>query len=360
MLYAQAEDDFNRIELNYINAIGRLAEVEGEAEIWRDLRMKLFIQPDDLKQQYKKSPAWLKQLMNSFADGLNFYLHTHPEVKPKLITHFEPWMALAFSEGSIGGDIESINLTQLEAFYGKRPELAMLVEPAGLPEPRGSNGFAIAPKLSSNGQAMLMINPHTSFYFRPEVHVKSAQGLNAYGAVTWGQFFIYQGFNQNNGWMHTSNAADVIDEFLLTVTEKDGHYTYLYDGKQLPLKVTEHVLPLQTKDGTATRKITTYASHHGPVVRSADGKWVAVSLMNTPMAALMQSFLRTKTKDYASFSKVMELRANSSNNTVYADKHGTIAYFHGNFVPRRNSTIGLQTTPLMAAAKPAIGRAYTH
>ena len=184
--------------------------------------------------------------MNSFADGLNFYLYTHPEVKPKLITHFEPWMALAFSEGSIGGDIESINLTQLEAFYGKRPELAMLVEPAGLPEPRGSNGFAIAPKLSSNGQAMLMINPHTSFYFRPEVHVKSAQGLNAYGAVTWGQFFIYQGFNQNNGWMHTSNAADVIDEFLLTVTEKDGQYTYLYDGKQLPLKVTEHVLPYKT------------------------------------------------------------------------------------------------------------------
>ena len=336
LLYAQAEDDFNRIELNYINAIGRLAEVEGEAEIWRDLRMKLFIQPDHLKEQYKKSPTWLKHLMNGFADGLNFYLHTHPEVKPKLITHFEPWMALAFSEGSIGGDIESVNLTQLEAFYGKRPELAMMMEPASLPEPLGSNGFAIAPQLSSNGQAMLMINPHTSFYFRPEVHVKSAQGLNAYGAVTWGQFFIYQGFNQNNGWMHTSNAADVIDEFLLTVTEKDGQYTYLYDGKQLALKATEHVLPYKTKDGMATRKITTYASHHGPVVRAADGKWVAVSLMNTPMAALMQSFLRTKTKDYASFSKVMELRANSSNNTVYADKHGTIAYFHGNFVPRRN------------------------
>ncbi|TXI90751.1 MAG: acylase [Burkholderiaceae bacterium] len=336
MLYAQAEDDFKRIELNYINAMGRLAEVEGEGEIWRDLRMKLFIQPEDLKQQYKKSPAWLKQLMNSFADGLNYYLYTHPEVKPKLITRFEPWMALAFSEGSIGGDIESINPPQLEAFYGKRPELAMLVEPAGLPEPRGSNGFAIAPKLSSNGQAMLMINPHTSFYFRPEIHVKSAQGLNAYGAVTWGQFFIYQGFNQNNGWMHTSNAADVIDEFLLTVTEKDGQYFYFYDGKQLPLKATEHVLPYKIKDGMATRKITTYASHHGPVVRALDGKWVAVSLMNTPMTALMQSFLRTKTKDYASFSKVMELRANSSNNTVYADKHGTIAYFHGNFVPRRN------------------------
>ncbi len=90
LLYAQAEDDFKRIELNYINALGRLAEVEGEVEIWRDLRMKLFIQPAQLKQQYAKSPAWLKQLMIAFADGLNYYLHTHPEVKPRLINHFEP------------------------------------------------------------------------------------------------------------------------------------------------------------------------------------------------------------------------------------------------------------------------------
>jgi acyl-homoserine-lactone acylase len=337
LLYAQAEDDFNRIELNYINALGRLAEVEGEAEIWRDLRMKLFIQPENLKTQYTKSPKWLKQLMNSFADGLNYYLHTHPEVKPKLITHFEPWMALAFSEGSIGGDIESINLNQLEAFYGKRPELAMLSEPVRLPEPSGSNGFAIAPQLTKNGQAMLMINPHTSFYFRPEVHVRSAQGLNAYGAVTWGQFFIYQGFNQYNGWMHTSNAADVIDEFLLTVTQKDGKYSYLYEGKQKPLQEIVQSLPYKTKDGMAIRKVTSYASHHGPVIRSVDGKWIAISLMNIPMKALMQSYLRTKTKDYAGFAKVMDLRANSSNNTVYADKNGTIAYFHGNFVPRRNT-----------------------
>ncbi|MFA9274055.1 MAG: penicillin acylase family protein [Candidatus Aquirickettsiella gammari] len=336
LLYAQAEDDFKRVELNYINALGRLAEVEGEAEIWRDLRMKLFIQPAELKAQYAKSPAWLKQLMTAFADGLNYYLHTHPEVKPRLITHFEPWMALAFSEGSIGGDIESVNLKQLEALYGKRPELAMLDSRPLLPEPRGSNGFAIAPNRTANGQAMLYINPHTSFYFRPEVQVRSEQGLNAYGAVTWGQFFVYQGFNQYNGWMHTSNAADVIDEFALTVTQKNAKYFYLYEGKQRPLQVVEQTLPYKTAAGMASRKITTYFSHHGPVVRAADGKWIAVQLMNEPMKALMQSYLRTKTRDYAGFKKVMDLRANSSNNTVYADRDGNIAYFHGNFVPRRN------------------------
>lgn len=343
MLYAQAEDDFKRIEMNYINALGRLAEVEGEAEIWRDLRMKLFIQPDDLKVRYAHSPAWLKRLMQGFADGLNFYLLNHPEVKPKLITHFEPWMALAFSEGSIGGDIESINLKALANFYGapdsplNAKALAQLDDTPLLPEPRGSNGFAIAPTLSANGHALLLINPHTSFYFRPEIQVSSEQGLNAYGAVTWGQFFVYQGFNAYNGWMHTSDAADVIDEFLLKVRQQNGRYFYEFQGQWRPLKSIVHKLPYKAEQGMAERKIITYVSHHGPVIRSQDGKWVAVKLMHEPTKALMQSYLRTKTRNYAEFVKVMDLRANSSNNTVYADRDGTIAYFHGNFVPRRDA-----------------------
>jgi acyl-homoserine-lactone acylase len=343
LLYAQAEDDFKRIELNYINALGRLAEVEGEAELWRDLRMKLFINPVELQAKYATCPPWLKQLMIGFADGLNFYLHTHPEVKPRLIRHFEPWMALAFSEGSIGGDIENIELPELGAFYGKQvvasksvPPLALAAEQV-LPEPRGSNGFALAPGRTANGHAMLLINPHTSFYFRPEVQVTSQQGLNAYGAVTWGQFFVYQGFNAHNGWMHTSNGADVIDEYLLTVTEKNGKYSYLYEGKQRAMKEVLLKLPYKTANGLATRQITAYFSQHGPVVRAVDGKWIAVKLMQEPVKALMQSYLRTKTKNYAGFTKVMALRANSSNNTVYADGDGNIAYFHGNFVPRRNT-----------------------
>src|SRR5882724_6309427 len=107
-VYAQAEDDFNRVETNYINAMGRLAEAEGESKIYQDLRMKLFIEPAAMKKQYEDSPAWLKTLMNAFADGLNYYLSKHPEVKPRVIGHFEPWMALSFTEGSIGGDIERV------------------------------------------------------------------------------------------------------------------------------------------------------------------------------------------------------------------------------------------------------------
>src|SRR5580692_793561 len=145
MIYAQAEDDFNRIETNYINAMGRLAEAEGESKVYQDLRMKLFVDPVELKKEYAASPAWLQGLMNSFADGLNYYLAKHPEVKPRVIRRFEPWMALSFTEGSIGGDIEHVNLNQLEAFYGKVPVGDAADEVEENLEPSGSNGAAVAP-----------------------------------------------------------------------------------------------------------------------------------------------------------------------------------------------------------------------
>src|SRR5512146_1675667 len=146
MEYAQAEDDFNRVETNYINAMGRLAEAEGESKIYQDLRMKLFVDPEELKAEYAQSPAWLKKLMNAFADGLNFYLYKHPEVKPRVINKFEPWMALSFTEGSIGGDIERVDRSQLAAFYGQEPVARSMPADENEPaEPTGSNGMAVAP-----------------------------------------------------------------------------------------------------------------------------------------------------------------------------------------------------------------------
>jgi acyl-homoserine-lactone acylase len=338
LMYAQAEDDFNRVETNYVNSMGRLAEAEGESAVYQDLRMKLFVDPDSMRARYAASPPWLKTLMVAYADGLNYYLHTHPAVKPRVITRFEPWMALTFSEGSIGGDIERVSLRELEAFYGGRAVgRAAEGEPARFVEPTGSNGIAIAPSNTAAGRALLLINPHTSFFFRSEVQVTSDEGLNAYGAVTWGQFFIYQGFNERVGWMHTTSGADVVDEFLETVTERGGRRYYRYGGEERPLVERTIAVPYRTAGGaTATRRFTVYQTHRGPIVREAGGKWVSVALMQKPVEALSQSYLRTKARDHASFRRVMELRANSSNNTIYADADGAIAYFHPQFIPRRD------------------------
>ena len=351
LLYAQAEDDFNRVETNYLNSMGRLAEVEGEGQLYSDLRMKLFIDPVSIKAEYAKSPAWLKALMNAFADGLNFYLYKHPDVKPRVITHFEPWMALTFSEGSIGGDIERVSLEHLEDFYGagpvkltsgtavKRPVVSSLDSDDPIyVEPTGSNGIAIAPSNTARHHALLLINPHTSFFFRSEVQVTSGGGLNAYGAVTWGQFFVYQGFNEHAGWMHTSSGVNNVNEYLEKVVKKGGQFYYVH-GKETRRVVSANItVPYKTASGMMRRTFTVYRTAHGPIVRAAGGKWVSVALMQEPLKALIQSYTRTKATNYASFRATMELHTNSSNNTIFADADGDIAYFHANFIPRRDPT----------------------
>jgi acyl-homoserine-lactone acylase len=338
LLYAQAEDDFNRVETNYFNALGRAAESEGEGSIYRDLRMRLINNPDSLKALYSRSPRWLQSVMNAWADGLNYYLYKHPEVKPKVIAHFEPWMPLAFSDGSIGPDIESVNLTQLAAFYGGRSQNVSSADAIESNADRGSNGAAIAPSNTLAHHALLLINPHTSFFFRAEVQVTSQEGLNAYGAVTWGQFFVYQGFNDRAGWMHSSTGADNIDEYLETVTKRGDHFVYRYGAEERPVTEEKAIIRYRTPQGMAQKNFTILRTHHGPIVREMNGKWVSVRLMQRPVDALIQSFTRMKARNLKSFRQTMELHTNSSNNTTYADADGNIAYFHSNFIPRRDTS----------------------
>lgn len=343
MIYAQAEDDFNRVETNYLDALGWRARAEGRSAIWKDLRMRLFIGPDELKAKYADSPDDLKELMDAWADGLNYFLATHPDVHPKVIQHFRPWMALAFSEGSIGGDITRISLDDLAAFYGDEDAapadaIARTTQP-GPEAPTGSNGIAIDPKHSADGNALLLINPHVTFYFRTEAQISSDEGLDAYGASTWGQFFIYQGFNKHLGWMHTSTGADSVDEFAETVQHKDGQLQYRHGDDWQPVETRNITVPYKTDDGDmAKRTFTAYYTQHGPVVRKDDaGHWITTALMQRPVKALRQSWLRTKATNLAEYRKASALQANSSNNTIYADDQGHIGFFMPQFIPARDN-----------------------
>src|SRR5258708_17600341 len=184
-------------------------------------------------------------------------------------------MALSFTEGSIGGDIESVDLGELEKFYRARPparEASTLVATRAEPAPGGSNGFAIATSRSASGHALLWINPHTSYYFRSELQMVSEQGLNVYGAVTWGQFFVYQGFNTHNGWMHTSYGGDAIDEYAETMVKNtDGMY-YKYGTGLKKLRVSRVTIPFKQGEAMGNRTFTVYNNHHGPIIPVDDGK----------------------------------------------------------------------------------------
>lgn len=339
MLYAQCEDDFYRVEQNYIWAIGRLAEVEGEKAIYSDLRARLFMTEAEAIENYENSPQWLKDLCVAFADGINYYLEMHPEVKPRLLERFEPWMPMYFSEGSIGGDIERVSTEKIRSLY--QEDIGTVFNESEMEseseEPQGSNGIAIAGDLTASGNAMLLINPHTSFFFRGEVHMVSEEGLNAYGAVTWGQFFIYQGFNEKTGWMHTSSYTDVLDEYIEKTELRDGKLFYQYGDEWRAVETTE--VSLKYREGTQIkeRSFPMYRTHHGPVTHKAGSELVATAMMWEPSKALMQSYQRTKQNNYEGFREMMDIRTNSSNNTVYADADGNIAYFHGNFIPVRDT-----------------------
>lgn len=339
MLYAQCEDDFPRVERNYLTATARMAEAEGENFIYHDLRMRLLIDTVKAIDMYKESPEWMKKLCKAFADGVNYYLYTHPQVRPKLLTRFQSWMPLLFSEGSVGGDIESVSLNELKEFYGKLPgDLKEEISDDGLDvEPRGSNGIAISPSISATGNALFLINPHTSFYFRSEMQTVSEEGLNAYGAATWGQFFIYQGFNEHCGWMHTSSQADVIDEYKEAVVKKNNSLYYKYGKEVRPLQEEKISISYKSGNSILRKEFTIYRTHHGPIVARRNKTWISVKLMIEPLKALTQSYQRTKSKSLEDFKNTMLLRTNSSNNTVFADDQGNIAYWHGNFMPKRDA-----------------------
>ena len=339
MEYAQAQDDFHRIETNYMDELGWRSRADGKSTVFLDLRRQLFVDPKVLRAKYAASPPWLRRLMDAFADGLNDYLYTHPAVKPRVITHFEPWMALAFTEGSIGGDIEQgVSIPRLASFYGGEPLEAARSASAALPppEPQGSNGIAISPSIALDHHALLLINPHVSFYFRSELQMASGQGLDAFGAVTWGQFFIYQGFNAHCGWMHTSSGVENISWFLETVSRRNGRYYYRYGQRELPVRTRRIVIRYRTAHGMARKVFTAYYTQHGPVIARMGDRWETVNLMQRPIRALVQDFTRTKAKDYAQFRKTMQLHTNSSNNTIFADSEGNIAYWHSDWIPRRS------------------------
>ncbi|HSK11994.1 MAG TPA: penicillin acylase family protein, partial [Phnomibacter sp.] len=220
LLYAQCEDDFPRVEANYIEKLGRRSELEGKKAYYDDLLHRIVLDSAEARKDFATAAPWLQKLCQAFADGINYYLATHPQVKPALLTRFEPWWPLMWTDGSIGAiSTGGAGRQELQAFYSGQP-VANTPKKLDDDNDLGSNGFAFAPKLTASGKAILYINPHVTFYFRPEVHMVSEEGLNAYGAVTWGQFFIYQGFNENCGWMHTSSQADVADLYAEKVSRQ--------------------------------------------------------------------------------------------------------------------------------------------
>jgi acyl-homoserine lactone acylase PvdQ len=294
----------------------------------------------------KKCPTWFKKLLEASADGVNYYLYKHPEVKPAALLRFKPWYALMRTNGSISAtNTGGVTAQETKRFYTTNnltpyQDTTAFIKKANEEDYQnisGSNGFAVAPSKTKNKNAILYINPHVTFYFRSEVHMVSDEGLNAYGAVTWGQFFVFQGFNQHCGWMHTSGVADLADLYEEKIVKKDDLLSYTYDNTLMPVTSKRITISYKKDDKIISQTFTAYSTHHGPVMASRNGKWLSLKENNRSLNGLMQSWLRTKAKSFSEFEKIMQMRSNTSDNTVYADDKGNIAYWHGNFIPKRDT-----------------------
>ncbi len=338
LMYAQCEDDFKRVEMNYIEKLGRRAEIKGESWVYDDLLIRLVIDSADAIKDYNSSPVWLKKLCDAFADGINYYLYKNPAMQPVLLKRFKPWYPLLWTDGSIDAiNTAGISANDLKNFYTGTDAPFSLNEKQDEETGSGSNGLAFGPRITASHHAILYINPHVTLYFRPEVHMVSEEGLNVYGAVTWGQFFVYQGFNEHCGWMHTSSEVDAADSYIEKISKKGNGWVYEYDGKQKP--VTEKKIILLYLDGASmkTKIIRAFFTHHGPIMAKKNGQWLSVRADNRIMNGLVQCWQRDKAKSFADFKKTLALLGNISNNTVYADAEGNIAYWHGNRIPKRDT-----------------------
>jgi len=390
LMYAECQEDFSRVEKNYLEVLGRQAEAYGEGYLYNDVMMRLIYDSAQAEADYAKSPDWMHRLLDAFADGVNYYLYKHPETKPLLLKRFEPWYALMFTDGSVSAtSTGGVRPDEIRNFYTTNgPSAGMAAPPSGRqhalsavekmvlsdrgmsgPEvdgapksgpggdgaPKGgtgqeggepgaddreggSNGFALAGFRTASGNTELYINPHVPFYFRMEVQLVSDEGLNTYGAVTWGQFFVYQGFNAHCGWMHTSSLADVADLYAEKVRQEGSGWVYEYDGQAKPVTTRPFEVYYKKDDSLKVLPVTGFYTHHGPVMASRDGKWLSLREYNRSLNALLEAWLITKANSFDEYKKAMDLRANTTNNTVYADDQGNIAYWHGNFMPRRDTS----------------------
>ncbi len=340
LMYAQCEDDFKRVEMNYIDKLGRQAEIKGEAALGVDLLNRILFDSADAVKDYNNAPAWLQKLCIAFADGINYYLHSNPGTRPALLTHFKPWYPLLWTDGSINAlNTADITQSEINEFYFKNKNFSAFKQEDKEEVLTGSNGFAFAPKITAAGNAILYINPHVTFYFRPEVHMVSEEGLNAYGAVTWGQFFVYQGFNEFCGWMHTSSAVDAGDTYIEKLFKKNNSWMYQYDNGSRPVTEKKIVLKYPGNDDAAlaSKTITALYTHHGPILANRNGQLLSLRADNRLMNGLIQCWQRTKAKSFVEFKKTLDLKGNISNNTVYADAAGNIGYWHGNRIPVRDT-----------------------
>ena len=327
-IYAQAEDFFWQIEDDYLRSLGRAAEIYGPAELDEDLFNRMLEISRKAEEQYKAGSPTAKLLTERIADGLNFYLATHPATKPRLLTRIEPWYVNAFALYATS-----------QLFRGRRDGLQnSQVESAA--SVVGSNAWAIAPSRSAGRTSMLFINPHQPFFGAGqwyEGHVRSKEGWNLSGATFFGFGFPSIGFNEQLGWTHTVNTPDTTDFYEEKFTDPANPLHYRYgNGWRDATEWTEKI-GVKKGDAVEWKTYKLMKTHHGPIVSRQGNKVLALRMtgLDRSSVAMEQRYRMGKARNLKEFQAALGMLGTPFFNTVYADRDGNIWYVYYGAIPRR-------------------------
>jgi acyl-homoserine-lactone acylase len=333
--YAQAEDNFEHLEDNFIRALGRAAEVHGEAALKDDQLDRALEIPRLSREEYERSTGRMRSLYDAYAAGMNLYLARHPEVKPRLLQRFEPWYTLAllrfkYYQGEFVG------------YAGLNPQDLRVAVVENPPErPQGSNAWAVAPGKSATGHPMLLINPHISFFGLAqyyEGHLHSDEGWNFSGVSRYGLPFPYMGHNETLGWTHTDNYLDIGDLYAETFDDPAKPLAYRYGQEHRNAVQWTEEIRVKAVTGVETRRFTFRKTHHGPILSEQDGKPIAVRLAKLEEGGwLDQVYEMTRARSLPEFKTALRRLDVPYMNVTYADRDGNIFYAYNSAVPRRST-----------------------
>ncbi|HSO73822.1 MAG TPA: penicillin acylase family protein [Blastocatellia bacterium] len=359
-IYAQAEDNFWQIEDTFIRSLGRASEVYGDRTLADDMLNRALEIPRLAKAEYERVTGRERELNEAIVEGLNYFLARNPQVKPRLITKFEPWHTFAttrflvyqqFIYGKSGLKVDEIKtavqtLDPSGAAAASTIGALLNIPLNGLDEPEsepivGSNMWAVTPSKSVSGHAMLFINPHQPF-FGPgqwyEGHVHSDEGWNLSGASFFGSPHPTIGHNEHLGWSHTVNDPDIVDVFIEKFDQPKNPLSYRYGETYRTATEWTDTIGVKTAKGVEPRSFKFRKTHHGPIVAVREGNPLSIKLAKLEDGGSgYQRYLMGKAKSLAEFKAAVSGGAVPMFNVMYADRDGNIFYAYNGAVPRRST-----------------------
>ncbi|HEU4766090.1 MAG TPA: penicillin acylase family protein, partial [Pyrinomonadaceae bacterium] len=332
--YAQAEDNFWRVEENFILALGRASELYGEKSLEEDRLNRALEIPRLAREEYARLDQKIRSLCDAYAAGFNHYLARHPEVSPRLLTNIKPWYTLAF-----------IRYNYYQNGFARDPSLRRIgLQTASIDSDlswhTGSNGWVVSPSRSASGHAMLFINPHLPFFGPGQVyegHVHSDEGWNFTGYTRFGFPFPYVGHNENGGWVSTDNAADLADVYLETFDNPRRPLAYKYGKGYRTAAERVEEIRVKTAAGLETRRFTMRKTHHGPIVAKLDDKLVSLRMAKLESDGWLREWYdMTRARSLAELKRAMAPLNMLFGNVMYADRQGNTWYLYNGAVPKRD------------------------